>query len=161
MTPVTLDDAASPLGTLRVMCSAHGENTIPLISSLTLNPVGRTWEARSPADCLLSPQWSRIHRNAGIISQELNFQHDDFKNGNCILWGDEVEGSIITFQSWSAFHIKESFHICLTRPSHNSTPVFAPHQLLGLFFRIHIHSSDSVKLILLLVGFMNGSITHC
>lgn len=68
MTPETLDDAAGPLGALTVMCSAHGENTVPLISSLTLNPVGHSWEACSSADRLLRP------RDPETVARLVSFQ---------------------------------------------------------------------------------------
>lgn len=44
ITPITVEDAAGPKGTLTVMYSAPAENTNPLISSLSLNPVGHTRE---------------------------------------------------------------------------------------------------------------------
>lgn len=44
ITPVMVEDAAGPKGTLTVMYSAPAENTNPLISSLSRNPAGHTRE---------------------------------------------------------------------------------------------------------------------
>ena len=74
MTPVTLDNAVCPLGALKVMYSAHGENATPLISSLMLKPVGRTWKACSLADCVLKP--SDPESAAGLTLHTVNSYHD-------------------------------------------------------------------------------------
>lgn len=77
MTPVTLDDATRPLGTHPVMYSAHSEDTVPLISSLTLNPEGRTWEACSAADCLLWPSDPNLLQGWSYFPiQEVSFHYE-------------------------------------------------------------------------------------
>ncbi len=132
------------------MYSAH----LPIENSLTLNPEGCRWEAYSSADYLLrrrAPESVARLVSFYLAGREFSLW---FKDGNCVQ-GNEREGSIIVFQSWSKGEI-------FSHLSHQARTYFPPHfPLQKPCTSWNTHSSNAVRPALLCIGFMNGSITHC